>query len=155
TSEGDLALDINGQRILQKKPVVYQENASTRRHVEGRYKLVARNEVAFSLGEYDHSQTLVIDPVLVYCTYMGSSGADQITAIKLTSNGMLYITGSTTTGEMPYVDGAYDNFNTGMADVFLAIMNTATADHSFPLVYFSYLGGTDVDIPLGIDVDSH
>lgn len=155
TAEGDLAVDVNGQRILQKKPVIYQDAAGARRPVEGRYALVGRNEVAFRLGEYDRSQILVIDPVLVYCTYMGSSGVDQITAIKLTSQGLLYITGSTSTGEMPFVDGAYDNFNDGMTDIFLAIMNTATADHSFPLVYFSYLGGTAVDIPLGIDVDAH
>lgn len=155
TAEGDLALDLKGQRILQKKPVVYQDTAGVRHEVAGRYALVGRNEVAFRLGDYDRSQRLVIDPVLVYCTYMGSSGADQITAIKLTSQGLLYITGSTTTGEMPYINGAYDNFNDGMTDIFLAIMNTATADGSYPLVYFSYLGGSNIDVPLAIDVDSH
>lgn len=156
TAEGDLALDVAGQRILQKKPVVYQEDAADgRREVAGRYAMVGRNEVALRIGDYDRTRTLVIDPVLVYCTYLGSSGADQITAVKLTSKGMLYITGSTSTGEIPYIDGAYNNNNAGMIDVFLAIVNTATADGSFPLVYFSYLGGANNDIPLGIDVDSN
>ena len=154
TAEGDLALDLNGQRILQKKPLVYQDTAGVRRQVSGRYALVGRNEVAFHLGDYDRSRTLVIDPALVYCSYLGSSGADQITAMKLDSKGLLYITGSTTTGEMPFVNGAYNNLNAGLTDIFLAIVNTATADGSFPLVYFSYLGGAQLDIPLGIDVDS-
>ena len=154
TAEGDLALDLNGQRILQKKPVIYQDTAGAGRRVAGRYALVGRNEVAFRLGDYDRSRTLVIDPVLVYCTYVGSSGADQIAAMKLDSKGLLYITGSTTTGEMPFVNGAYNNNNSGLTDIFLAIVNTATADGSFPLVYFSYLGGAALDIPLGIDVDS-
>ncbi|HXB69212.1 MAG TPA: SBBP repeat-containing protein [Candidatus Acidoferrales bacterium] len=154
TAEGDLALDLNGQRILQKKPLVYQDTAGGRRLVAGRYALVGRNEVALRLGDYDRTRTLVIDPVLVYCTYLGSSGADQITAMKLDSKGLLYITGSTTTGEIPFVNGAYNNNNAGLTDIFLAIVNTATADRSFPLVYFSYLGGAALDIPLGIDVDS-
>ena len=155
TAEGDLALDVAGQRILQKKPVVYQDGAGGRREVAGRYAMVGRNQVALRIGDYDRTRTLVIDPVLVYCTYLGGSGADQITAVKLNSKGMLYITGSTTTGEIPYIDGAYDNNNAGQTDIFLAIMNTTTADRSFPLVYFSYLGGSQVDIPQGIDVDSN
>ena len=128
TAEGDLALDLDGQRILQKKPAVYQDAAGVRRQVAGRYALVGRNEVAFRLGDYDHTRTLVIDPVLVYCTYMGGSGADQITAIKLTSQGRLYIAGSTTNGDLQAINGAYDNNNDGLTDIFLAIVNTATAD---------------------------
>ena len=77
---------------------------------------------------------------LTYCTYMGGSGADQITALNLDSKGRLYITGSTTTGEMPYIDGAYDNFNAGTTDIFLAIINTATADGSFAAGVFQLPG---------------
>ena len=154
TADGDLALDVAGQRILQKKPVVYQDIAGLRRQVAGRYAMVGHNEVVFRLGDYDRTQNLVIDPALVYCTYIGGSGADQITAMKLNAHGMLYITGSTTTGEIPYIDGAYNNNNAGLTDCFLAIVNAATADRSYPLVYFSYLGGANIDIPLGIDVDS-
>jgi len=157
TADGDLALDFEGQRILQKKPVIYQETAGLRHPVAGRYAMVGRNEVTVKLGDYDRSRTLVIDPVVTYCTYMGSSGVDQITAMKLTANGRLYITGWTSTGEMPYIDGAYDNFNTGLIDVFLAIVDTTAASSTgnYPLVYFSYLGGTNNDKALGIDVDSN
>ena len=155
TAEGDLALELHGTQILQRKPAIYQDTPGGRRQVEGRYTLVGRNEVAFRLGGYDRTRTLVIDPVLVYCTYMGSSGADQINATKLTSNGLLYIVGSTTTGEMPYINGAYDNNNAGQEDVFLAIMNTRSADGSFPLTYFSYLGGSLNDAAVGIDVDQN
>jgi hypothetical protein len=94
----------------------------------------------------------VIDPILVYCTYMGSSGADRVTAMKMGPNGQLYVTGSTSTGEMPYIDGAYDNFTAGLTDIFLAIIDT-TANGNFALKYFSYLGGSNVDIPLALEVD--
>jgi hypothetical protein len=84
---------------------------------------------------------------------MGSSGADRVTAMKMGPKGQLYITGSTNTGEMPYVDGAYNNFSAGLTDVFLAIVDT-TANGNFALKYFSYLGGSNVDTPLSLDVDS-
>jgi hypothetical protein len=163
TAEGDLALEFNGRRILQKKPVIYQEGdgnlsarslSGSRREVAGRYILLGRNHVGLRLADYDRTRSLVIDPVLVYGAYRGSSGADQITAIKLDSKGRLYITGSTTTGEMPAINGAYSNNSFGLADIFIAIIDTTAADQSFPLTYFTYLGGANLDIPTAMDVDS-
>jgi len=156
TAEGDLALEFEGRRILQKKPVIYQEAASGtgRREVAGRYTLLGRNQVGLRLADYDRTRTLVIDPVLVYCTYMGGSGADQITAIKLGSTGLLYITGSTTTLDLPTINGAFSDHSFGLGDIFIAIIDTTAADQSFPLTYFSYMGGTGLDLPTAMDVDS-
>ncbi len=149
TPEGDISLESGGAQVLQKAPAIFQDQ----RRIQGRYTLLARNEVGFRLARYDRSRTLTIDPVLVYCTYMGSSGYDQITAAKMGPNGRLYVTGSTNTGEMPYIDGAYNNYTAGLTDIFLAIIDT-TANGNFQLVYFSYLGGTNLDVPLALDVDS-
>jgi hypothetical protein len=129
--------------VLQKAPVIYQDN----RPIRGRYTLLAHNQVGFRLDRYDRTRPLVIDPILVYCAYMGSSGNDRITAMKMGPNGQLYITGSTPTSEMPYIDGAYDNFNAGLIDIFLAIIDTT--DGNFTLKYFSYLGGANNDKPTG------
>ena len=149
TPAGDLAIDSKDSQILQKAPVIYQD----KRPIQGRYTLLAHNQVGFRLGRYDRTRPLVIDPILVYCTYMGSSGADRVTAMKMGPKGQLYITGSTNTGEMQYIDGAYNNFSAGLTDIFLAIVDT-TANGNYALKYFSYLGGSNVDTPLSLDVDS-
>ena len=148
TPEGDIALDSGGAQVLQKAPAIFQDH----RKIQGRYTLLAHNEVGFRVARYDRARALTIDPILVYCTYMGSSGTDQITAVKMGPKGRLYITGSTTTGEMQFIDGAYNNFSAGLTDIFLAIVDTT--DSNFTLKYFSYLGGSALDIPLAIDVDS-
>ena len=44
---------------------------ATRHFFEGRFLLDAQNRVHFALGPYDHTQPLVIDPVLSYSTYLG------------------------------------------------------------------------------------
>ena len=148
TPDGDLALRSDDAQVLQKAPVVYQDS----RPIRGRYTLLARNQVGFQLDRYDRTRPLVIDPILVYCAYMGSSGNDRIIAMKMGPNGQLYITGSTPTSEMPYIDGAYDNLNDGLTDIFLAIIDTT--DGNFTLKYFSYLGGSSNDVPQALEVDS-
>ena len=150
TTGGDLALDSHGAQVIQKAPVIYQDN----RPVKGRYTLLAHNQAGFRLDRYDRTRPLVIDPILVYCAYMGGTGADRVTAMKMGPNGQLYITGFTPTSDMQYIDGAYDNYNDGLVDIFLAIVDT-TANGNYALKYFSYLGGTNNDTPLALEVDAN
>ncbi len=147
TPGGDLAVEAGGAPMVQKKPRAYQDG----REVAARYRVNARGEVAIELGRYDHRRELVIDPILVYCTYFGSSGYDQVTSVKMGPKGMLYVAGSTNTSELPYIDGAYNNNNTGMTDIFLTILDTNNP--AYTPVYFSYFGGSNVDIPLAMAVD--
>jgi hypothetical protein len=85
---------------------------------------------------------------------MGGSGADRITAMKMGPNGQLYITGYTPTSEMQWIDGAYDNFNDGLIDIFLTIIDT-TPNGNFTTKYFSYLGGSNNDWPTSLEVDAN
>ena len=126
TPEGDLVLESGGQRLVQKRPVVYQVDPRTSARVEvaGGYRLLGHNQVGLRLGRYDRRRTLVVDPVLSYLTYWGGPGADQINAAKMDSKGRLYITGQTDTGLIPYVDGAYNNGNAGLVDIFLSVIDT-------------------------------
>lgn len=150
TPDGDLKVQAGGKELTQKKPVIFQDG----KRIAGRYTLLAKNQAGVTLEDYDPSRPLVIDPILQFGQYFGSSGADQITAMKMGPNNRLYITGSTTTGEMPYVEGAYDNFNDGLTDIFVAIMDT-TPNAGNQLIYFSYLGGSNIDIPTSLDVDQN
>jgi hypothetical protein len=147
TPEGDLSVEANGFPIVQKKPRVYQEG----REISARYVLRGRDQAGIELGRYDRSRELVIDPILVYCTYFGTSGNDQVTAMKMGPKGQLYVTGWTTSPDFQYIDGAYNNISAGLTDIFIAIVDTN--DSNFPLKYFSYLGGSNADVPLAMAVD--
>jgi hypothetical protein len=91
--------------------------------------------------------------VLAYCTYIGSSGADQITAAKIDDSGRLYVTGWTNTGSLPTLDGAYSTTSFGLTDTFVAVIDT-TPDGGYALKYMSYLGGASLDVPYALAVDS-
>jgi hypothetical protein len=151
---GNLIISSGGSEIVQKAPVVYQRDASgARRAVHARYRLLGRNVAGFRVGSYDRSRQLVIDPVLVYCTYFGGPGTDQINAVKF-FNGNLYLVGDTDSSVQPPTDGAWANNLQGTVNIFLAIVSTTQNNGNFPITYFSYIGGQLVDIPLALDVDS-
>ncbi|HEY2018401.1 MAG TPA: SBBP repeat-containing protein [Bryobacteraceae bacterium] len=153
--EGDLMVEAGGDRILQKRPFIYQDdsNGSPRREVQGRYVMLAHNVVGLRLDRYDRSRQLVIDPVIQYCSYLGGSGTDQINAVKLTAAGLLYVAGNIANADLTAIGNAYNTTSTGNVDAFVAVLDT-TAAGAYGLVYLTYLGGTNNDVPSAIDVDS-
>jgi len=63
--DGDLVATLNGGTVSFHKPIVYQNQDSTKTPVEGRYLLKADGHVGFELGAYDHTKQLIIDPYSV------------------------------------------------------------------------------------------
>ena len=70
TDAGELALNAGGAVIVDTRPVAYQ-------NIDGRKVMVPVRfvqfdaDVAFAVGKYDRTKTLVIDPTLVYQAYRG------------------------------------------------------------------------------------
>jgi len=123
TPDGDLEVRAGGATLIEKRPAVRQGEVA----VAGRYVLLARDVAAFRVGRYDRSRPLVIDPLLVYSTYMGGAADDQVNAVKLGANGMLYVAGFTNNSDMPYINGAYSNVSMGVSNIFVTILDTSAA----------------------------
>ena len=71
---GDLVLSGAGYTLRQAAPVAYQHIAGERVAVESSYAIHSNGTVGISLGRFDASRELVIDPViLVYSTFLGGS----------------------------------------------------------------------------------
>jgi hypothetical protein len=152
---GDLVLSVQGEEARFHKPVVYQLDGDRKVSVAGSYQ-IADGKVGFSLGTYDHSKRLVIDPILSYLTYIGGSGSDLINSIAVDSAGSVYIVGTTSSADFP-VKNAYTATNpdtiaaaTTPLTMFVSKFNpTGTA-----LVYSTYLGGSEFTYGNGVAVDS-
>src|ERR1017187_340706 len=96
--DGDLVLVVgNGHEILQHRPKIYQQYGVSRKLIAGGYQLLAGNRVRFEVGSYDRGKPLVIDPLLVYSSYLGGSGSgnDVANGIAVDSAGNTYIAGYT------------------------------------------------------------
>jgi hypothetical protein len=141
-AEGDLLLTLGEAVIRQPKPVMYQEVAGVRLAVEGNYTVRGDGQVGFAVGEYNAQLPLVIDPVLVYSTYLGGSDEDTGTDIAVDSAGNAYICGETLSTNFPTANALDSTFAPnpdfpGSRDAFVTKLNA----NGNALVYSTYLGG--------------
>jgi hypothetical protein len=151
TPEGDLALDTPGGLMIQHKPAIYQQEArGARSPIAGRYNLLADGMVGIQLEKYDRAKALTIDPTITYTTLMGGGATETMAGMKI-RNGLLYVVGSTAAGD--WAEKSTDNPYNSLVDCFIQIIDIATPVN-YTLKYFSYLGGTSNDYPLGMDVDT-
>lgn len=97
----------------------------------------------FSLGDYDRSTALIIDP-LVYSTYLGGSEQDFGSSVAVDGNGRAYVAGTTWSSGFPVTPGAYQPLFTGDRAPFVARFDAMGS----VLQYATYLGGTGTYQPL-------
>lgn len=148
-AHGNLVLKAAGGEMILKKPVVYQEINGRRAEVAGRYALKGKGRVGFRLGQYDKSLPLIIDPVLVYSTYLGGNLPDQGLGIAVDSSGHAYVTGQTLSANFPVVGALQPNLK-GVSDAFVTKLDPTGST----IVYSTYLGGDGSDMAHAIAVNA-
>src|SRR6266571_2048509 len=144
--QGDLVAELSGGTVRWHKPVAYQQTEAGRQEIAAKFVLNNRREVGFELAAYDASRPLIIDPQLVYATYLGGSGSDYIGGIAVNASGNVYVVGDTTSTDFPTTktNGASPN---GLSHVFVTKFNPSGSG----LVYSTYIAGTSNDFAAGID----
>lgn len=149
--DGGLRLITANSEARFNRPVLFQESEGKRTAVDGGFRLLGRDRVGFSVGAYDRSRTLVIDPVLNYSTYLGgSTGATIAHGIVLDGSQNAYVVGETTTASFPSA-GTSTSFGTPTGtDVFVAKINSTGS----VLTYATFLGGSGTDIGNGIAINN-
>lgn len=136
--DGSLLAKSGAGAFQLHRPFVYQIASSGERlPVDCRYTIGKGNNIGFALGQYDHSKSLVIDPVLSYSTYLGGTASDQIFGITGDVQGNIYVTGETFSTNFPTVKPEQAT-NAGGGDCFVAKFDP-TGQH---LLYSTYIGGT-------------
>jgi hypothetical protein len=153
TADGALAIDTAFGELSERKPIAYQTVNGKRAEVPVRVK-VAGNSYAFAVGKYDTSSPLVIDPVLLYSTYLGGIHDDDGQAITTDAAGNAYVLGLTASQNFPITANAYQtvrgHLGTYTYDVFVTKISPSGV-----LLYSTFIGGNANDYAFSIQVDSH
>ncbi len=133
-----------------KRPVAYQEIDGARHEISADFK-IANARITIALGDYDHSRSLTIDPVLLFSTYFGGT-VTQIQGTAIDTSGNVYIAGwaydECPSGCAPFPATSGSTYS-GAGDAFISELS---ADGS-TILYATLIGGTKFDEASSVAVD--
>ena len=169
-AQGGLELHLGQDEILQPAPFIYQTVEGVRQEISGGYKLLGAHEVAFTVGRYNPSLPLVIDPVLAYSTYFGGTLVEAAWSVALdAADGSVFIAGQTlskkaisntkyatdfnTSSPFSTPGAVQEDFGGGKitGDGFVARFDQTGTN----LIYLTYLGGSVDDFVSSVTVDTN
>lgn len=141
-ASGNLIIRTSVGEIVEASPYAYQQCDTGRCEVAVRYRL-AGNRLSFVVGEYDTTRPLVIDPVLHFSTYTGSTADNWGTTATYDYEKNTYTAGLVFGVGYPTSTGAYDLTFGGRCDIGIFKFDSTGAQRLFA----TYLGGADADMP--------
>lgn len=146
--DGNLLLDTAVGELRFQAPVLYQLSKGQRVAIRGGYDVNDDNTVSFRLDSYDPRRPLIIDPVLVYSSYLGGTGNEQVAGITVDANGNAYVVGSTDSPDFPLT--TLGSTTTGNSQVFVAKIDATGSN----LLFCDFLGGNSQDNGYGVALDA-
>jgi hypothetical protein len=149
--DGSLAIATAFGELSERKPIAYQTINGKRAEVPVRVKIAA-NSYAFAVGKYDNRSPLVIDPVLLYSTYLGGVHDDNGQAITVDAAGNAYVVGYTASQNFPITANAYQTIRKALGTYTFDVFVTKVSP-SGVLLYSTFVGGSQDDYGFNIRVD--
>jgi hypothetical protein len=110
--------------VTEQAPIAWQDFGDKRHSVEVRFSVEVDGSVRFVLGDYNQTFPLIIDPTLIYGSYLGGTGEDIGNDIAVDASGNMYIAGAS------------------LSNGFVTKLNATGSQ----VVYTRYVGGSDVDV---------
>jgi hypothetical protein len=143
--QGNLHVAGQDGSLTFQKPTLYQYGeGNLRLPVKGGFLVARDGSIRFSVGRYDSSKPLIIDPILNYSTYFDGA---SIEAFAVDSAGEVFVSGDTLVG-VATTPGVLHPTGIGM---FVSKFNSTGTG----LVYSTYITGTvDSGVPGHMTVDA-
>lgn len=143
---GDLHIDVGAERFIEHGPVAWQIIGHSRVSVDAKFSLSRDGGVSFALGLYDPAFALIIDPDLVWATYLGGAGAEDGGSVATDAAGNVYVAGTTNSTNFPGAGGQVP----ASANIVVSKLNTSATQ----ILYSTYIGGSGSDSGIAIAVNA-
>lgn len=150
---GNLKLSVGVNTLSMLKPKVVQMVGGLQQEIPSSFQLGVDEIVRLKLGAYDPSIDLIIDPVIVFSTFLG--GTEQAPGegaygAALDNEGNTFVTGYTSSLNFP-IKNALQSTLKGTANIFVSKIKKGGKE----LEYSTYLGGSATDFGTGLALDKH
>jgi hypothetical protein len=165
---GELVIKTSVGDVCHSKLYAYQEiqeglHLEAGAHlcqIDCRFVKYSDGSVGFAVEGYNPALALVIDPYILWATYLGGSGyEDYPMSSAIDKNNNIYIKGVTTSSDYPVTVGAYDSIYCENTQLNGCIFVTKINSNGSALLYSTFLETTgyyysENIVPGGIVVDS-
>ncbi len=138
---------IGERSFIDSNPVNFLETRQT--EIIGNFRIIDEVTYGFSIDNYDCSETLIIDPLIKFSTFLGGTSHDYGRSIAVDDSGDVYVTGYTHSTDFPTSPDTYDDTHNGDKDVFVSKLSA----NGSTLIYSTFLGGSGEDLGYSIAVD--
>jgi gliding motility-associated-like protein len=139
--------------IIENTPFAYQLVKGDTVKVDCRF-ILRGNSVSYELSEgFDSNQTLIIDPLLIFSTYSGSTADNWGNTATFDEAGNVYSGGTVRMdlgGLLPVTNRAYQREFGGIWDLAILKFDSTGSD----LLYGTYLGGSGTETPFSMIVNN-
>ena len=142
--------------MKESSPYTYQASVNGKKEISCKYE-IKDNVVRFNIKEYDPHATLIIDPVVIFCSFAGSSADNWGFTATYGPDGAMFGGGIVFNTGFPASPGAfqttYGGGNGGPNQGFDIGIMKLSSDGS-TRIYATYLGGAGDDQPHSLVVDN-
>ena len=149
TKKGELLIETSVGELKESSPFTYQGGLTGRKEINCKYQ-VKNNVVRFDVKNYDPTTTLIIDPVIVFCSFSGSSADNWGFTATYGPDGSMFAGGIVFGNGFPVTTGAFQtNFNGGTIDIGIIKLSPNGSNR----IYATYIGGSGEEQPHSLIVD--
>lgn len=152
--EGVLHIETSIAEVKELKPYAYQRIDGEKVEVNCKYSIDGHS-VRFKLGRYDSQELLIIDPELVFSSFISSTARVFGHSATPSINGDIYGAGIVFGGSgYPTSNGAFQRAFSGTNQSEIDVVVTKLSANGSNLIYSTYLGGHFAERPYSIIEDS-
>jgi hypothetical protein len=143
SADGQLVMQAGAGELRHARPIAYQEINGERVPIAAEFAQLAGGAIGFNVGEYDRELPLVIDPTLVFSSYLGGTAADTCRAMLVVPNGTSVLAGDSFSSDF------LRNASTTNSDVFVGRLTPDGGSFTY-----TFFGGEANDTVTGLALDS-
>jgi len=150
--QGELEINTSNGKVIERKPYAYQLIDGDKAEIDAGYEIVNpdKNIYRFAVAQYNKAYPLIIDPEIIFSTYIGGSGIDRSSVITVDKSCNVYIAGDTESPDFPVTPDTIGETYNGNKDIFVCKVNKNGTE----LEYCTIIGGKNKEVGNCIAVDS-